>query len=890
MRNRDSLHLEKWKGTRDTRALQALIEEYSGLVYATSLRITGDVQTAEDVAQECFITLAQRPPRNVKSLGSWLHRVATNRSINVIKQESARKKREMAYHSENAETVEATWDEIEDIVDEIIEELPEKSKHLIVAHFIEGQTHEDISRELGVSRQAATYRIGRGVGLLRNILRRKGHVVGLGGLTAMLKALLAESAPPVLASSISKAVLSSMAAAGGGWWLWLSGLWGKSLMAAGGLATLIAALALLWDTSDSASGRERPQRAAIVENTKTEEAGSADTTGSDVDSWVARLNAGIKTHIEARRLALPEETGIKEEDVESAMIKGYVIDALTRKPIPGVEVTFYPDDAIDFEVISDDEIPHVNEKDREQIRTVRTHLSGAPENIPRGRWELYARIMRFAPDPSEALTFLTDENGVIEADAMLPGKYASIVESDRYVVSGQIFIDLENAGAAPIAGISYVTIYDGAEPQEFFVEVVEKGTVSGRIYDEFDGNGISRMLVSAYLLTENAYLEMKEAETTTSDDGSFEFVGLQPGSYVIRRAEREGIHGEESREIQVAVGAIQKGLDFPVTRGATLTGTVYWGATPAADVGFELHYADVGVDISKTEAEGTKLVKQELSTDMDGRYLVSGIRDLTGIVSARVTLTNGDTRTSKWARNITISDGDFRTIDFHFDVGAASIEGRFSIGGKPISNAIVIRLPKRMIYGEQSTRTDAEGRYHFDDITSGKSRLHFFYPRSYECTGRTVFVDDNEVLVLDVDIPIKTFEVAVKNVPENMKMSWVYITKDDYFLKGMPYRTWLETISHDLLAQSRVLVFGGRSDVRIRIRGIEPGTYTMSAVSYPALGYIGSYTDDLDKIEEFLDGAVLFHDRITVAESGNDLEVDFEKGTPASEFFETILE
>ena len=122
MKNRDPLHLEKWKGTRDTRALQALIEDYSGLVYATSLRITGDVQTAEDVTQECFITLAQRPPRNVKSLGSWLHRVATNRSINIIQQESARKKREMAYHSENAETVEATWDEIEDIVDEIIEE------------------------------------------------------------------------------------------------------------------------------------------------------------------------------------------------------------------------------------------------------------------------------------------------------------------------------------------------------------------------------------------------------------------------------------------------------------------------------------------------------------------------------------------------------------------------------------------------------------------------------------------------------------------------------------------------------------------------------------------------------------------------------------------------
>ena len=284
-----------------------------------------------------------------------------------------------------------------------------------------------------------------------------------------------------------------------------------------------------------------------------------------------------------------------------------------------------------------------------------------------------------------------------------------------------------------------------------------------------------------------------------------------------------------------------------------------------------------------------ELVKQLLSTDVDGQYFVSGIRDLTGVVYATVTLTNGDMRMSRMELNLTVSDGDLKTIDFHFDVGAASIEGRFSIGGKPIANALVIRLPERMIYGEQRTRTDGEGRYYFDDINSGKSRVHFFYPRSYECIGRSVFVEDNEVLNLDVDIPLESFEVDVKNVPENMKMSWVYITKGDYFRKDISYRTWLETISHDLLAQSRV-VFGSRSYGRIRIRGIGPGTYTMSAISYPALGYIGSYIDDLDKITKYLDGTVVFYVTVTIEESGNKLELDFAKGKPALDFFTAILD
>ena len=51
--------LERWQRDRDPRALNELVDEYSGMVYATCCRVLGDRTEAEDVTQECFVSLAQ---------------------------------------------------------------------------------------------------------------------------------------------------------------------------------------------------------------------------------------------------------------------------------------------------------------------------------------------------------------------------------------------------------------------------------------------------------------------------------------------------------------------------------------------------------------------------------------------------------------------------------------------------------------------------------------------------------------------------------------------------------------------------------------------------------------------------------------------------------------
>src|SRR5256714_15652322 len=69
--------------TGDTRAFERLYREHAGRVYGLCLRMTRDVQLAEDCTQETFINAWRALPRfeTRSSLSTWLHRIAVNGSL-----------------------------------------------------------------------------------------------------------------------------------------------------------------------------------------------------------------------------------------------------------------------------------------------------------------------------------------------------------------------------------------------------------------------------------------------------------------------------------------------------------------------------------------------------------------------------------------------------------------------------------------------------------------------------------------------------------------------------------------------------------------------------------------------------------------------------------------
>lgn len=205
----------RWRDMRDAEAFRALADAYGGMVYATALRVLGSPQDAEDVAQECFETLATARKTPSAYLGPWLHRVAVNRALNRRRGDMRRRVREAAYHAERGEVSEADWDDIHRYVDEAIAALPDTHRRAVVAHFLEGRTHLEFAREEGIARSTATDRIQKGVALIREALRKKGVAVPAATLTALFsRHLAAAEAPPGVREALGRIAVSGAGSGG----------------------------------------------------------------------------------------------------------------------------------------------------------------------------------------------------------------------------------------------------------------------------------------------------------------------------------------------------------------------------------------------------------------------------------------------------------------------------------------------------------------------------------------------------------------------------------------------------------------------------------------------------------------------------------------------------
>lgn len=199
--------LRAWQENGDAAAFQQLVNRHAGMVYGTCRRILGEPVAAEDAAQECFLKLATLPHAIRTSLAGWLHAVATNCALEMRRSDLRRHRREARYSQEHPVAVDACWDDISPVIDELIAELPEKLRYVVIRHFHEGQSQGAIARELAISRPAVGRRIQRGVALLRKRLKRRGIITSTGALSTMLAAGLVEAAPPALMSALGNMAL-----------------------------------------------------------------------------------------------------------------------------------------------------------------------------------------------------------------------------------------------------------------------------------------------------------------------------------------------------------------------------------------------------------------------------------------------------------------------------------------------------------------------------------------------------------------------------------------------------------------------------------------------------------------------------------------------------------
>jgi RNA polymerase sigma factor (sigma-70 family) len=188
--------LARFTAHRDEAAFATLLRRHGPMVLAVCRRVLACLPDAEDVFQATFLLLARKAAsiRKHESVGSWLHGVAYRLAVAAKTQARCRQvhERRAATMRKTETRPEATWQDIKAILDEGLQQLPEKYRTALVMSYLEGKSHEEAAAQLGCP--LATFRnwVARG----RKLLRKQLVGRGLSLSTAALVVALAEEAAP----------------------------------------------------------------------------------------------------------------------------------------------------------------------------------------------------------------------------------------------------------------------------------------------------------------------------------------------------------------------------------------------------------------------------------------------------------------------------------------------------------------------------------------------------------------------------------------------------------------------------------------------------------------------------------------------------------------------
>jgi RNA polymerase sigma factor (sigma-70 family) len=161
----------------DEGALNEIYDQFSSFVYGLALRVIGDARAAEDVSQEVFVTVWERPDAfdpDRGSLRTWLGTLTHRRAVDHVRQEEARRRRaikdaarpqttpdveEMAMALVTAERVRSA-----------LATLPDEQRRAIQLAYFGGKTYRQVAAVLGIPEGTAKSRLRLGLRRIAGVL------------------------------------------------------------------------------------------------------------------------------------------------------------------------------------------------------------------------------------------------------------------------------------------------------------------------------------------------------------------------------------------------------------------------------------------------------------------------------------------------------------------------------------------------------------------------------------------------------------------------------------------------------------------------------------------------------------------------------------------------
>jgi RNA polymerase sigma factor (sigma-70 family) len=192
---------------RDEDAFAELMRRHGPLVLAVCRRVLGHAQDAEDAFQATFLVLARKAAsiRKGEAVGSWLYgvayRIAMKEKANIARRRL--RERRPGPSRVSGPAYEAAWRDLQRVLDEELNRLPEKYRAPFVLCCLEGKSKPEAASELGWKEGTVSSRLAQAREQLQERLSKRGVTLSAVLVAAGLSGNMATAAVPTLLAACS---------------------------------------------------------------------------------------------------------------------------------------------------------------------------------------------------------------------------------------------------------------------------------------------------------------------------------------------------------------------------------------------------------------------------------------------------------------------------------------------------------------------------------------------------------------------------------------------------------------------------------------------------------------------------------------------------------------